>query len=170
MSWQTRLEAIGIDESNMPNMIKKAIKDLYSFQSTKEKLESLLERDDLSDNKREQYEDEVETLEESIEAQEEVIEKKIALWEKNKHIYEANTEKLRAMGKARKGIKVAKTTSEPTPAPAPEGVVVTPPAPPQPPQPATDPAPKKKGGIGWIAIGLVVAVLTAGAVIINKDE
>jgi len=41
---------------------------------------------------------------------------------------------------------------------------------PQPPQPATDPAPKKKGGFGWIALGLVVAVLTAGAVIINKDE
>ena len=39
MSWQTQLEAIGIDDSNMPNMIRKAIKDLYSFQSTKEKIE-----------------------------------------------------------------------------------------------------------------------------------
>ena len=172
MSWQTQLEALGIDDSNMPNMIRKAIKDLYSFQSTKEKIEGLLERDDLSDNKREQYEDEVETLEASIEAQEEVIEKKIALWEKNKHVYEANTQKLKAAAQAKKGTKVAKGTPQPEsePAPAPAGVVVTQSVPPQPPQPATDPAPKKKGGFGWIAVGLVVAVLTAGAVIINKDE
>lgn len=172
MSWQTQLEAIGIDDSNMPNMIRKAIKDLYSFQSTKEKIEALLERDDLSDGKREQYEEEVETLEASIEAQEEVIEKKIALWEKNKHVYEANTQKLKAAAQAKKGTKVAKGTPQPEsePASAPAGVVVTQSAPPQPPQPATDPAPKKKGGFGWIALGLVVAVLTAGAVIINKDE
>lgn len=172
MSWQTQLEAIGIDDSNMPNMIRKAIKDLYSFQSTKEKIEALLERDDLSDGKREQYEEEVETLEASIEAQEEVIEKKIALWEKNKLVYEANTQKLKAAAQAKKGIKVAKATpqpaSEPAPPPAPAGVVVSSPAPPQP--PASDPAPKKKGGFGWIALALVVAVLTAGIIIINKDE
>lgn len=170
MSWQTQLEAIGIDDSNMPNMIRKAIKDLYSFQSTKEKLEALLERDNLSDGKREQYEEEVETLEASIEAQEEVIENKIALWEKNKHVYEANSQKLKAAAQAKKGTKVAKATPQPAsePAPAPAGVVVSSPAPPQP--PVSDPAPKKKGGFGWIALGLVVAVLTAGAVILNKDE
>jgi hypothetical protein len=35
---------------------------------------------------------------------------------------------------------------------------------------STTSEPKKKGGLGWIALGIVVAVLTAGAVIINKDE
>ena len=168
MSWQTQLEALGIDDSNMPNMIRKAIKDLYSFQSTKEKLESLLERDDLSDNKREQYEEEVETLEESIEAQEEVIERKIALWEKNKSVYEANTQKLVAAAKARKGGKVAKAEPTPsTPPPAPAGVVATPIVEPTTPVVET---PKKKSSLGWIIAGIAVAVLTAGAVILKRDE
>jgi len=149
MAWQEQLEALGIDNSNMPNMIKKAVKDLYDFQSTLEKIEQTLQRDDLS----------------------EIVEKKIAQWEKNKDGYEARAEKLKAAAAAKRGTKVAKAQPSSEPIPAPAGVVVTPAAPPpQPPQPATDPAPKKKGGFGWIALGLVVAVLTAGAVIINKDE
>lgn len=171
MAWQEQLEALGIDNSNMPNMIRKAVKDLYDFQNTLEKLQEQLEDDDLSERERGKIEEQVEVLEESIEEQESIVEKKIAQWEKNKDGYEARAEKLKAAAAAKRGTKVAKAqpSSEPTPAPA--GVVVTPAAPPpQPPQPATDPAPKKKGGFGWIALGLVVAVLTAGAVIINKDE
>ena len=174
MAWQEQLEALGLNDSNMPNMIKKAIKDLFDFQSTLERIEQTLERDDLSEKKREELEEQAEVLEESIEQQEAIVEKKIAQWDKNKEGYEARAQKLKAAAQARKGGKVA-TQADPTP---------TPPAPPTPPTPPveviTDPQgsdepkgeePKKKGGgFGWVALGLVVAVLTAGAVIINKDE
>jgi Sec-independent protein translocase protein TatA len=75
MSWQEKLEASGINESNMPNMIKKAVNDLKAFQKEADKITNLLERDDLSDNKREQLEEDYDTLVASIENQEEVVEK-----------------------------------------------------------------------------------------------
>jgi len=168
MAWQEQLEALGIDNSNMPNMIKKAVKDLQEFVSAQERISKILERDDLSERKREEYEEQLEVLDESIEQQELVIEKKIAQWDKNKDSY---AERIKKMQKARELKSGGKVASEPTPAPTPAptptpaGVVVqnnepTPPV----------SEPKKKGGFGWVALAVVVAVLTAGAVVINKNE
>jgi hypothetical protein len=168
MAWQEQLEALGIDNSNMPNMIKKAVKDLQEFVSAHERISKILERDDLSERKREEYEEQLEVLDESIEQQEVVIEKKIAQWDKNKDAYAERIQKMQKARELKSGGKVASQpapapTSEPAPAPA--GVVV------QNDEPTPTPSePKKKGGFGWIALGIVVAVLTAGAVIINKDE
>jgi len=168
MAWQEQLEALGIDNSNMPNMIKKAVKDLQEFVSAHERISKFLERDDLSERKREEYEEQLEVLDESIEQQEVVIEKKIAQWDKNKDAY---AERIQKMQKARELKSGGKVASQPAPAQAsepasaPAGVVV------QNNEPTPTPSePKKKGGFGWIALGIVVAVLTAGAVIINKDE
>lgn len=168
MAWQEQLEALGIDNSNMPNMIRKAVKDLKEFVTAQERISKLLERDDLSDRKREEYEEQLEVLDESIEQQEIVIEKKIAQWDKNKDSYAERIQKMQKARELKSGGKVASQQSTATtnqPAPAPAGVVV------QNDEPTpTASEPKKKGGFGWIALGIVVAVLTAGAVIINKDE
>jgi len=168
MAWQEQLEALGIDNSNMPNMIKKAVKDLQEFVSAHERISKILERDDLSERKREEYEEQLEVLDESIEQQEVVIEKKIAQWDKNKDAYAERIQKMQKARELKSGGKVASQSvpaqaSEPASAPA--GVVVQN----NEPTPTTS-EPKKKGGFGWIALGIVVAVLTAGAVIINKDE
>jgi hypothetical protein len=168
MAWQEQLEALGIDNSNMPNMIKKAVKDLKEFVSAHERISKILERDDLSERKREEYEEQLEVLDESIEQQELVIEKKIAQWDKNKDSYAERIEKMHKARELKKGGKVASepalaTTSEPATAPA--GVVV------QSNEPTPTPSePKKKAGFGWVALAVVVAVLTAGAVVINKNE
>jgi uncharacterized protein (DUF3084 family) len=167
MAWQEQLEALEIDNSNMPNMIRKVVKELYEFQSASERISKILDRDDLSEAKREQYEEELEQLDEAIEQQERVIENKIALWEKNKDSYAERIKKMHeANAKKKGGVVKTEATQQQAPPSAPAGVEVQKPNEPTP--PASEP--KKKGGFGWIALGLVVAVLTAGAVIINKDE
>jgi hypothetical protein len=52
MSWQEKLQDAGIDESSMPNMVKKAVNDLKAFQKEADKITTLLERDDLNESKR----------------------------------------------------------------------------------------------------------------------
>ena len=166
MAWQEQLEALGIDNSNMPNMIKKAVKELYEYQSASERISKILDRDDLSDRKREEYEEQQEQLESAIEQQELVVEKKIAQWDRNKDAYAERIEKMQKARGMKKGGSVAKEETTQAPPSAPAGVEVQTPS-----EPTPSPVePKKKGGFGWIALGIVVAVLTAGAVIINKDE
>lgn len=184
MSWQQQLESVGLNESNMPDMIRKPIKDLYRIQSAIDEINEALEDDELSERKRGQLENELETLEESIEEQEEVIEKKIAQWDKNKEMYRAKGERLKAavskaresgahVGRPKKQQPSASATATQTaqnepPIPnASSGVVVTNGG-----TKVDEPqvVEKKKGGWGFMAIALVVAVVTAGAVILNKNE
>jgi hypothetical protein len=42
MAWQEQLEALGIDNSNMPNMIKKVVKELNEFDSAAERISKIL--------------------------------------------------------------------------------------------------------------------------------
>jgi DNA gyrase/topoisomerase IV subunit A len=175
MSWQEKLQDAGIDESSMPNMVKKAVNDLKAFQKEADKITTLLERDDLNESKRQQLEDDYDTLVESIENQEEVIEKKIEQWNKNKDGYAARGEKLAAARLAKKQAKGG-ATSDATPTPQAQ------PQPPQPPQPPTSvepivvnaeevkDEPKKSGGWGWLLLIGVVAIASLGAINLSKDE
>jgi len=173
MSWQEKLQDAGIDESSMPNMVKKAVNDLKAFQKEADKITTLLERDDLSESKRQQLEDDYDTLVESIENQEDVIEKKIEQWNKNKDGYAARGEKLAAARLAKKQAKGGATSgSNPTPQ-------AQPPQPPQPPanvEPILVNAeevkdePKKSGGWGWLLLIGVVAIASLGAINLSKDE
>jgi hypothetical protein len=159
MSWQEKLQDAGIDESSMPNMVKKAVNDLKAFQKEADKITTLLERDDLSESKRQQLEDDYDTLVESIENQEDVIEKKLAA---------AILAKKQAKGGATSG-------SNPTPQ-------AQPPQPPQPPVQAVvindnqgqgqnnEPTQKKSGGWGWLLLIGVVAIASLGAINLSKDE
>lgn len=171
MSWQEKLGDVGLNESNMPNMIKKAVNELKAFQKEADKITTLLERDDLSDNKREQLEEDYDNLVASIENQEEVIEKKIEQWNKNKDGYAARGEKLAAARlakqQAKAGAQVGSTQATP------------PPQPPQPPaiaQPISVQAeeiknpPKKSSGWGWLVLIGVVAIASLGAINLSKDE
>lgn len=172
MSWQEKLAAVGLDESNMPNMIKKAVSDLKAFQKEANKITSLLEDESLSDAKREKLEDDYDTLVESIESQEDVIEKKIDQWNKNKDGYAKRGEALKAAKLAKQQAKqegVTTSTSQATP-------------PPQPPQPPTQPqvvsveaeeikpTEKKGGGWGWLVLVGIVAIASLGVINISKDE
>lgn len=173
MSWQEKLKEYGIEESNMPNMVKKAVSDLKAFQKEADKITNLLERDDLSDSKREQLEEDYDTLVASIENQEEVIEKKIEQWNKNKDGYAARGEKLAAARLAKQQAKGgAQVSSTPTPTPAP-------PQPPQPPaqsEPISVHAeevkdePKKSSGWGWLVVVGIVAIASLGAINLSRDE
>ena len=176
MSWQEKLQDAGIDESSMPNMVKKAVNDLKAFQKEADKITTLLERDDLSESKRQQLEDDYDTLVESIENQEDVIEKKIDQWNKNKDGYAARGEKLAAARLAKKQAKGGATSgSTPTPQ-------AQPPQPPQPPVQAVvindnqgqgqnnEPTQKKSGGWGWLLLIGVVAIASLGAINLSKDE
>lgn len=172
MSWQEKLEASGISESNMPNMIKKAVNDLKAFQKEADKITNLLERDDLSDNKREQLEEDYDTLVASIENQEEVVEKKIDLWNKNKDGYAARGEKLAA---ARLAKQQAKAGGQVQTTQAPQENITQPTQPPQPPQEpikatVIEEKPKKGGGWGWLVVVGVVAIATLGVINLSKDE
>jgi hypothetical protein len=172
MSWQEKLEASGINESNMPNMIKKAVNDLKAFQKEADKITNLLERDDLSDNKREQLEEDYDTLVASIENQEEVVEKKIDLWNKNKDGYAARGEKLAA---ARLAKQQAKAGGQVQSTQATQGNITQPTQPPQPPQEpikatVIEEQPKKGGGWGWLVVVGVVAIATLGVINLSKDE
>jgi DNA gyrase/topoisomerase IV subunit A len=173
MSWQEKLQDAGIDESSMPNMVKKAVNDLKAFQKEANRITNLLEKDDLSESKREQLEEDYDTLVESIENQEEVIEKKIEQWNKNKDGYAARGEKLAAARLAKQQAKGGATSgSNPTPQSQP----------PQPPQPPANvepilvnaeevkDEPKKSGGWGWLLLIGVVAIASLGAINLSKDE
>ena len=170
MSWQEKLEAVGLNESTMPNMIKKAVNELKAFQKEADKITSLLERDDLSDNKREQLEEDYDNLVASIENQEEVIEKKIEQWNKNKDGYAARGEKLAAARLAKQQAKAGAQVSS---------TQATPPQPPQPPAVAQAISveaeeiknpPKKSSGWGWLVLIGVVAIASLGAINLSKDE
>lgn len=164
MSWQEKLEASGISESNMPNMIKKAVNDLKAFQKEADKITNQLERDDLSDNKREQLEEDYDTLVSSIENQEEVIEKKIDLWNKNKDGYAARGEKLAAARLAKQQAKAGgqvQTTQVPQPPQPPQNTVQA---------TVIEEKPKKSGGWGWLVVVGVVAIATLGVINLSKDE
>lgn len=170
MSWQEKLKDVGLTESNMPNMVKKAVNELKAFQKEADKITNLLERDDLSDNKREQLEEDYDNLVASIENQEDVIEKKIEQWNKNKDGYAARGEKLAAARLAKQQAKAGAQVSS---------TQATPPQPPQPPavaQAITVEAeeiknpPKKSSGWGWLVLIGVVAIASLGAINLSKDE
>lgn len=170
MSWQEKLEDVGLNESNMPNMVKKAVNELKAFQKEADKITTLLERDDLSDNKREQLEEDYDNLVATIENQEDVIEKKIEQWNKNKDGYAARGEKLAAARLAKQQAKAGAQVSS---------TQATPPQPPQPPavaQPISVEAeeiknpPKKSSGWGWLVLIGVVAIASLGAINLSKDE
>jgi DNA gyrase/topoisomerase IV subunit A len=170
MSWQEKLQYVGLTESNMPNMIKKAVNELKAFQKEADKITNLLERDDLSDNKREQLEEDYDNLVASIESQEDVIEKKIEQWNKNKDGYAARGEKLAAARLAKQQAKAGAQVSS---------TQATPPQPPQPPAVAQAISveaeeiknpPKKSSGWGWLVLIGVVAIASLGAINLSKDE
>lgn len=170
MSWQEKLQDVGLNESNMPNMIKKAVNELKAFQKEADKITNLLERDDLSDNKREQLEEDYDNLVASIESQEDVIEKKIEQWNKNKDGYAARGEKLAAARLAKQQAKAGAQVSS---------TQATPPQPPQPPAVAQAISveaeeiknpPKKSSGWGWLVLIGVVAIASLGAINLSKDE
>ena len=170
MSWQEKLQDVGLNESNMPNMVKKAVNELKAFQKEADKITTLLERDDLSDNKREQLEEDYDNLVATIENQEDVIEKKIEQWNKNKDGYAARGEKLAAARLAKQQAKAGAQVSS---------TQATPPQPPQPPavaQPISVDAeeiknpPKKSSGWGWLVLIGVVAIASLGAINLSKDE
>jgi DNA gyrase/topoisomerase IV subunit A len=153
-------------------MIKKAVNDLKAFQKEADKITNLLERDDLSDNKREQLEEDYDTLVASIENQEEVVEKKIDLWNKNKDGYAARGEKLAA---ARLAKQQAKAGGQVQSTQATQGNITQPTQPPQPPQEpikatVIEEQPKKGGGWGWLVVVGVVAIATLGVINLSKDE
>lgn len=175
MSWQQRLAEVGLDESNLPNMIKKAVNDLKAFQKEASKISTQLESDSLSDRKREELEEAYDTLVESIESQEEVIEKKIDQWEKNKDGYAARGEALKAARMAKKGQKAqGQQTSTNEPPQAPQGVTVTtPPAQQEPIAVVAEeikPTEKKGGGWGWLVLVGVVAIASLGVINLSKNE
>lgn len=170
MSWQEKLQDVGLTESNMPNMIKKAVNELKAFQKEADKITNLLERDDLSENKREQLEEDYDNLVASIESQEDVIEKKIEQWNKNKDGYAARGEKLAAARLAKQQAKAGAQVSS---------TQATPPQPPQPPAVAQAISveaeeiknpPKKSSGWGWLVLIGVVAIASLGAINLSKDE
>ena len=170
MSWQEKLQDVGLTESNMPNMVKKAVNELKAFQKEADKITNLLERDDLSDNKREQLEEDYDNLVASIENQEDVIEKKIEQWNKNKDGYAARGEKLAAARLAKQQAKAGAQVSS---------TQATPPQPPQPPVVAQAISvdaeeiknpPKKSSGWGWLVLIGVVAIASLGAINLSKDE
>ena len=170
MSWQEKLQDVGLNESNMPNMIKKAVNELKAFQKEADKITNLLERDDLSDNKREQLEEDYDNLVASIESQEDVIEKKIEQWNKNKDGYAARGEKLAAARLAKQQAKAGGQVPS---------TQATPPQPPQPPVVAQAISveaeeiknpPKKSSGWGWLVLIGVVAIASLGAINLSKDE
>lgn len=170
MSWQEKLKDVGLNESNMPNMIKKAVNELKAFQKEADKITNLLERDDLSDNKREQLEEDYDNLVASIESQEDVIEKKIEQWNKNKDGYAARGEKLAAARLAKQQAKAGGQVPS---------TQATPPQPPQPPVVAQAISveaeeiknpPKKSSGWGWLVLIGVVAIASLGAINLSKDE
>lgn len=170
MSWQEKLQDVGLTESNMPNMVKKAVNELKAFQKEADKITNLLERDDLSDNKREQLEEDYDNLVASIESQEDVIEKKIEQWNKNKDGYAARGEKLAAARLAKQQAKAGAQVSS---------TQATPPQPPQPPAVAQAISveaeeiknpPKKSSGWGWLVLIGVVAIASLGAINLSKDE
>lgn len=170
MSWQEKLQDVGLTESNMPNMVKKAVNELKAFQKEADKITNLLERDDLSDNKREQLEEDYDNLVASIENQEDVIEKKIEQWNKNKDGYAARGEKLAAARLAKQQAKAGAQVSS---------TQATPPQPPQPPAVAhaisveaeeIKNPPKKSSGWGWLVLIGVVAIASLGAINLSKDE
>jgi len=170
MSWQEKLQDVGLTESNMPNMVKKAVNELKAFQKEADKITNLLERDDLSDNKREQLEEDYDNLVASIENQEDVIEKKIEQWNKNKDGYAARGEKLAAARLAKQQAKAGAQVSS---------TQATPPQPPQPPAVAQAISveaeeiknpPKKSSGWGWLVLIGVVAIASLGAINLSKDE
>lgn len=170
MSWQEKLQDVGLNESNMPNMVKKAVNELKAFQKEADKITTLLERDDLSDNKREQLEEDYDNLVATIENQEDVIEKKIEQWNKNKDGYAARGEKLAAARLAKQQAKASAQVSS---------TQATPPQPPQPPAVAQAISvdaeeiknpPKKSSGWGWLVLIGVVAIASLGAINLSKDE
>ena len=170
MSWQEKLQDVGLNESNMPNMVKKAVNELKAFQKEADKITTLLERDDLSDNKREQLEEDYDNLVATIENQEDVIEKKIEQWNKNKDGYAARGEKLAAARLAKQQAKAGAQVSS---------TQATPPQPPQPPVVAQAISvdaeeiknpPKKSSGWGWLVLIGVVAIASLGAINLSKDE
>lgn len=170
MLWKENLAKVGLDESNMPKMIRRAVDELEAFQKEMDKITNLLERDDLSDNKREQLEEDYDNLEASVENQEIVIDKKIAQWSKNKDGYAIRGHKLAASRLAKQQAKRGGQV---------QSTQVPPPQPPQLPavaQPISVQAeemknpPKKSSGWGWLVLIGVVAIVSLGAINLSKDE
>jgi len=160
MAWQQKLKASGIHDSNMPNMIKKAIKDLKILENRIVQIDDTLEKGEISDIRKGELEEERDTIIESIEAQEEVISDKIDKWNRNKDMYLAKGEKMKtALAQKRNG--QTKETKQAT------QTQQTPP-PPQPPAEAIEVEaeeikPTKSSGIGKIGLFILLGVLSFGA-------
>jgi len=163
MAWQQKLKASGIDDSNMPNMIKKAIKDLKILENRIGQIDDTLEKGEISDIRKGELEEERDTIIESIEAQEEVISDKIDKWNRNKDMYLAKGEKMKsALAQKRNGqTKETKENKETT-------QTQQAPPPPQPPAEAIEVEaeeikPTKSSGIGKIGLFILLGVLSFGA-------
>lgn len=159
MSWKQKLQELGIDNSNMPSMIKKAVRDLKTFEDRLNQIDQTLDKGNVSDIRRSELQDERETMVDSIEAQQDVISEKIDMWNRNKDMYKQKSEKMRAAMLAKKGGQTQSDSTQTATAPAtavaePQPVVAEVIAQPE----------KKKGSSGAkVVLGLIILGLTFGA-------
>lgn len=183
--WQKLMEKYGINQTNPPGSIKKAISTLNQLQKNLGKIDEKLNSSNLTDEKRQALQEERNEWAESIEAQEEVIEETIEKYESNKEMYQ---NKMRVMkeavakrkaevaGKAaeKSTVEVVEVNNEPPAAPA--GVVVETPVPKVETVKAEviEPKPEKKGmsTTTKFVLGGLFLVLSFGAYnyFTNKDE
>lgn len=166
MLWKEKLNQLGFTEETAPNMVKKAIKELRSFEKGLESVNAKLSKGGLSERRVAELEEEAETYRSAIEGQDGVICRKIEVWDKNK-------EKYAELGK-RLSPKKKQSSNEPpeiTPPSAPpvEVIVDTPPVEPQNP-PANEVVVEKKSKAGTVALFLILGVLSFGAYNYLKNE
>jgi hypothetical protein len=156
--FQEKLAELNLSE----DALSKRIKDnINAFRKLDEAIngvkESIGETQD--ENEKEDLESELEELVQSLDEVDNKLVTDIIKFDKNKEHYAKLSKNLNKGGGTPKATtpKATSTTPTPTPTPTPNQT------------PNNDAPPKKKSSWGWVALGLVVLVATAGAVnVMNK--
>ncbi len=158
MSWKEKLNQLGFTEETAPNMVKKAIKELRSFEKGLEITEAKLSKGGLSEKKTAELEEEAETYRSAIESQNEVVSRKIDVWDRNKEKYAELGKRLTPKKKQGSSEPPQETPPVETPAQTPMET------------PAATPPVEKKSKAGAVALFLILGVLSFGAYNYLKND
>ena len=164
MTWEEKLQQLGLTEQTAPNMVRKAINELRSYEKALQSAQKKLESSSLSERKRQQLEEEVSTYETAIEAQQGVILRKMEVWDKNKDRYAQMGRNLKPktgkQGEPTGGTPPAEPAGGTPPA---EPAGGTPPAEPAGGTPPAEPAKSTTGTGTKVALFLLIGILSFGA-------
>lgn len=170
MNWKSKLESLGMQESDLSVRIKKIVKDYYEIESGLAQAEEAMSSGSLSESDLKETKETIKELEDALSNLNDNLVYEVEKYHKNKDVYAAKSQNLKngkAKAAATKDTTTAATTTKAAaPQPPVAGVSVTKPQPVATAQQGGAVATEKKGGWGkWILFGALA--LIGGGVALN---